>query len=821
MAVDFCLILSQAPFDSLEDDVKNFLREVLSDDTSITGAEDLADTLTPYMLDAGVMKDDAEVKSACSAFCSNMGFKPPPRQQTNTISACLRHDKIEAVMSAVPEDTDKASVHEYGNKEEVSSQPSSQSRGEQKPKAKTKAKVSRTSKKASPRSSKKASPRQSSASAQGQESGSRDLSEIATFGLQETEDGLDAFGSADITGKGHLLLIKQAEKYRDIVLPAVHISIVTKLCQTDLICGSPLRLMRGHKYGLIGRNGCGKTTLLRRLARRALPGLPPLRYGFVAQELTASEDSVLDVACAGDTEHRMLSLEKARLEDMLTNATGADDTAAIATEFVEVCDRLDNLTTFYGAEGLEGHARNVLFGLQFTPEMIKQPSKALSGGWKMRLALAQALLSRADVLLLDEPTNHLDLVGVMWLQQYLRTKISSDTILVIISHDREILDSVVTDIVEIRHKAIYQGPGNYSAWKMAQQEEEKGIQSRLDAVQRQEKKAAESLQRMKEEAQKKGKDADPNKQRQAKEKQIKLFGKVSASGESKTYGRIGLQGHSGSKFKLTYGTVMDIHEFATQRLAADGPDIKINFLEPEELQGVLLETENAYFKLDGCTILKNVNINVQPGCRIGVVGSNGSGKTTLLRLLLGEQWPDSRSTRHTKLKIAYVTQHHLQDLESHLNQACIDFFRHCLPAQDSGNAIEFSGTASDQTLIQYLARFGLGSQAKQMIGSLSGGQKARLALASQVWFRPHLLLLDEPTNHLDMDTLDALADALKAFAGATIIVSHNQHFLKTVCNELWIVSKGSVTSSGRGEELFNAKYKEYHRSALKKFRCVA
>lgn len=279
-------------------------------------------------------------------------------------------------------------------------------------------------------------------------------------------------------------------------------------------------------------------------------------------------------------------------------------------------------------------------------------------------------------------------------------------------------------------------------------------------------------------------------------------------------------GADGGKYKLSYAGdgIVDIHELAADKLAADGPPIKIKFLEPEHLDGVLLETEGASFKIGDRTILRGLKFNVQPGCRIAVVGENGAGKTTLLRLLMGEQWLDNKSTRHRKLKIAQVTQNHLQDLQSQLNKTCVEYLRHCLPAPEPGNDSSLSNRSSDQVIISYFANFSLGPQAKQKIGSLSGGQKARLTLATQVWCRPHLLLLDEPTNHLDMETLDALAEALKEFAGATIIVSHNSHFLSHVCNELWVVADGTLTSSGQGEQQFNTKFSAYRRAALKKLK---
>jgi len=660
----------------------------------------------------------------------------------------------------------------------------------------------------------------------------RSIEEVAAFGLLDTEEGLDAFDSAAITGKGHLFLVKQAEKYRDIVLPAVHLAIVSDLGQRDLICGSPLRLMRGHRYGLIGKNGCGKTTLMRRIAKRALPGLPPLRYGYVAQELAASSNqTVLEAACQGDAEYRLLSAERTRLEHALgASAEGdsMDDAALLVEEFAEVSQRLDEVEASFGSEGLEGHARAVLLGLQFKVETLNELVSSLSGGWRMRLGLAQALLSRADCLLLDEPTNHLDLVGVLWLQNYLRKRLSEDCILLVISHDREFLDKVTTDTIEVRQRKIEQGSGNYSVWEQRKSEEKETITSKLNAAERQEKKNVEMIQRMKEQAQKKGKDADPNKQRQAKERQIKTFGKVSSSGEQMTYGRLGMSGVGGHKFRLSYAHegVLDIHELAADKLGGDGATTKIKLPEPEQLTGILLQLNGASYKVaePKRTILRDVSLSIRPESRIAIVGANGAGKSSLLRLLEGEQWPCNGASRHTKLKLAHVSQHHLQSLEAQLDTTPLEHLRSCIASFEAqGNATSNDATGltsvvSEQALFAYLATFGLGSQAKQKIGTLSGGQKARLAIATRVWFRPHLLLLDEPTNHLDMESLDALAQALANFKGAAVIVSHNQNFLKSVCKELWILEGGKVCCGARGEEAFSSQFDDYRRLAVKKLK---
>merc|ERR1711907_386436 len=226
--------------------------------------------------------------------------------------------------------------------------------------------------------------------------------------------------------------------------------------------------------------------------------------------------------------------------------------------------------------------------------------------------------------------------------------------------------------------------------------------------------------------------------------------------------------------------------------------------------GSLLSIDGANFIIpeNRRTILKNVKISLSPRSCVAVVGSNGAGKTTLLRWLEGQQWPQNGAERHPKLKVAHISQHHLEKLEACLTETCVDWIRAVLPPLEPGQDpnTTLSNVAKDELLFGYLANFVLGSIAKQKLGTLSGGQKARLAFSAQVWFKPHLLLLDEPTNHLDIETLDALADALKSFNGAVVIVSHNQHFLSDVCNELWLVEGGKVTCTGRDSNSFNSAF---------------
>lgn len=433
----------------------------------------------------------------------------------------------------------------------------------------------------------------------------------------------------------------------------------------------------------------------------------------------------------------------------------------------------------------------------------------------MRLALAQALLSRADCLLLDEPTNHLDLAGAIWLHNFLQNDLNPDCMLVMISHDRAFLDDVVTDIVEIRRQDIIQASGNYTSYVRRREQERDTINAKLEANDRERQRTKEMIQNMRKTAasNKKGKEADGNKLRQAKQRENQLYGKVSSSGEELTYGRLEVVDYGGKK--------TDIKDLAAE--LAPEEVLKIKLPEPEVLTDQLLSFEGASFTIKEAkrTILKNVTLSVEPASRIAVVGLNGAGKTTLLRWLEGEQWPRNKSQRHPRLKVAHVSQHHLEKLEDCLKDSCVEWIRGVLPALEPGQDpnTTLSKVAKDQLLYEYLANFGLSGVAKQKLGTLSGGQKARLALAGQVWYRPHLLLLDEPTNHLDIEALDALADELKKFKGASVIVSHNQGFLNQVCNELWCVDDGKVLVSGRADEDGFAKaFKAYRTQVSKKLK---
>merc|ERR1712070_906404 len=384
--------------------------------------------------------------------------------------------------------------------------------------------------------------------------------------------------------------------------------------------------------------------------------------------------------------------------------------------------------------------------------------------------------------------------------------------------DRVFLDSVVTDIIEIRRQNIEQGPGNFSVWQQRRAQQQDAISAKIEANEKERKRTKEMIQKMRDTAASSSskREADPNKLRQAKQRQTQLYGKVGANGEEKTYGRLELVNYNGK--------VCDVKALAEELTAEE--KMKIKLPEAGQLSGILLALDGASFTIAEAnrTILRNVKLSLEPQSRVAVVGTNGAGKTTLLRWLEGAQWPqDSKARRHPKLKVAHVSQHHLERLEDHLTETCLDYLRSVLPDLEPGSDpnATLSNVSRVDMLHGYSANYGLGGIAQQKLGTLSGGQKARLAFAAEVWHKPHLLLLDEPTNHLDIETLDALSDALRIFQGATVIVSHNQGFLTEVCNELWTVDAGKVSCSGRGSDNFAKEFSAYRRKVLKQIKSCA
>ncbi len=487
-----------------------------------------------------------------------------------------------------------------------------------------------------------------------------------------------------------------------------------------LLEGASATIPAGHKVGLVGRNGTGKTTLFR-LIRGELPleggeiRLPArARIGGVAQEVPASSTSLLDTVLAADTERASLLAEA--------------ETAHDAHRIAEIQTRLADIDAW----SAEARASSILKGLGFTDEEQRMPCSAFSGGWRMRVALAGVLFARPDLLLLDEPTNYLDLEGALWLESYLARY--PHTVL-IISHDRGLLNRAVGAILHLedRKLTLYQGPYDTFAATRA---------ARL-AVQ-----AAEA------------------KKQEARRAHLQSFVDRFRAKASKA-----TQAQSRLKMLERLTPISGPQEAALRAFT---------FPEPEELSPPIVNLDSASVGYGGTPVLGKLNLRIDQDDRIALLGRNGEGKSTLSKLLAGKlPAMGGRVTRSSKLRIGYFAQHQLDEL--HADETPLDHVRRLRP------------TEAPAKLRARLAGFGLGAdQADTVVGRLSGGQKARLSLLLATIDAPHLLILDEPTNHLDMESREALVEALTAYSGAVILVSHDMHLLSLVADRLWLVKGGRV-----------------------------
>ncbi|MEH6457856.1 MAG: ATP-binding cassette domain-containing protein [Cocleimonas sp.] len=489
-----------------------------------------------------------------------------------------------------------------------------------------------------------------------------------------------------------------------------------------LLSDVSMSLHPGYKVGLTGANGTGKSSLFAMLRNElgqdeGTVSIPPnWVLAHVAQETPATEISALEYALQGDTEY-------VSLHEQLENAEGAH-----LGELHARLDAIDGYTT-------ESRAATLLHGLGFTQNQINNPVNSFSGGWRMRLNLAQALMCRSDLLLLDEPTNHLDLDAVIWLQSWL---INYQGTLLLISHDREFLDAVVKHIANIEHAKLILYTGNYTAFEKIRAERLAQQQSAYEKQQREKAHMQKYVDRFRAQATK------------AKQAQSRL----------KALGRM--------------------EEISAAQI--DSP-FNFKFFEPDKLPERLLNVEKASIGYGETMIVENLKLQLMPSQRIGLIGPNGAGKSTLIKYLAGELTAKTgESWQAQDLKIGYFAQHQLEQLN--LDQSALEQLR------DIDKAMDETGDkrAREQDLRNYLGGFGFqGARVDEAIKPFSGGEKARLVLALLVYQKPNLLLLDEPTNHLDLQMRHALSVALQGFSGAMVIVSHDRHLLKTVTDELIIV----------------------------------
>ncbi|KAL7462764.1 hypothetical protein ACHAXS_003142 [Conticribra weissflogii] len=623
---------------------------------------------------------------------------------------------------------------------------------------------------------------------------------------QECQESNKFWGGRGHGGRGIRIT---GNNFQTIHLPSV------SLCYegNELLVESTMDIIKGHRYGLLGRNGVGKSTLLRQLEAGGIPGLPRgMVVRMVKQQVEGRDDqTTLEALVAADEYRTSLLEEQEKIEKEMDEGLNLEENALRLGDVAVELDAID-------AENAEKRALDILKGLSFTRDMIYGRTASLSGGWRMRLALAQALFAPySDLILLDECTNHLDLHGMAWLEGYLTDeKRKDDLTLICVSHDRNFLDAVCTDMVVMEHKRLSYHVGNYSDYKQKMQEKAARESQILDAAERQRSKAMEFVQKQQQMQSKKS--SDPNKQRQAK--MIK----------EKKFDRIGNYREDGKKYKLkSLKKLSEDHIRLAQKVVVevDDPVIRLKFPDPVWPPSIaegspIVELEDVSFSYnkddgsEGKHLLRHVTTNLTQHSKIAVVGRNGCGKTTLLKLLTGDLNgignKKGKIWKHPNVRIGHVTQHSIEDLEQFAQMTVVQYAERVL---SSGSASKEVIAKASGNVRQYLGAFGLGgSHALRTIAKLSGGERMRLCFATVFADEPHILLLDESTNHVDLETLDSMAEALRAYRGAVIMVSHNQGFLSGFCNELWALDNAKLDVSQSDAESFDDLFSRYRNDVL-------
>ena len=480
------------------------------------------------------------------------------------------------------------------------------------------------------------------------------------------------------------------------------------------------------RVGLIGRNGAGKSTLMKLIARQNSPDegsveMPKAaRIGYVAQEAPAGAATPFETVLAADTERDALLAE----ED---SAHAAGD--ANLHRIGEIHERL----TAIDAHTAPARASRILVGLGFDEAAQHRPLDSYSGGWRMRVALAALLFSQPDLLLLDEPSNHLDLEATLWLESFLK---SYRATMVVISHERDLLNNVVDYILHLEGGATTLYPGGYDDFERQRNERLAQLASAREAQATQRAKLQDYIARN-------SARASTAKQAQSRQKALARMQPIAE--------------------------------------AANDPSLVFDFPSPAVLKPPLVQLDHAAVGYDGVPILSQIDLRLDPDDRLALLGRNGNGKTTLARLLAG-QLPamDGHVGATTKLKVGYFTQYQVEELDA--DDTPLAHMGRLMPG------------AKPTAVRGQLGRFGFsGLMAEQKVGRMSGGEKARLALALITRDAPHLLILDEPTNHLDVDAREALVQALAAYGGAVVVVSHDRHMLEAAADRLVLVEDGHAT----------------------------
>ena len=534
---------------------------------------------------------------------------------------------------------------------------------------------------------------------------------------------------SQITGSGamvsHAKMKETAVGVKDIVIEKLDISYSGK----TIMDNATLSLFFGHRYGIVGMNGCGKTTLMNAIGCGEIALPKQVDFYHLQHEVAASNTvTALEAVLQADNEKNLLEAE---LEELV----GAEEDENVLHRMEEIHSRLDELD----ADTAESRAAQILFGLGFNQAMQESVTSSFSGGWRMRIALAQALFVNPSLLLLDEPTNHLDIEAVVWLETYLKR---FKKILLMVSHSADFMDEVCTDIIHIARGKMKYYTGNYDQFTITRAETETHQAKRFVRQQASIKSMKEYIARFGHGSKKLARQA------QSKEKQL---------------------------VKMQRGGLE----------TAVAKDHQVTFVFPcaGELPPPLIQCTEVDFAYPGRKpIFQNLELGLDMDSRICLVGPNGAGKTTLTKLLCRELEPtNGYVAKNAHCIIARFHQHFVDQINMDLSP--IEWMSQ-----------EFPDVITKETFRTPLGRMGVsGALQTSPMRVLSDGQKSRVVLAWMAFKRPHFMILDEPTNHLDIESIDALADAINSFEGAVVVVSHDLRLIAQIADEIWICDNGKVT----------------------------